>query len=115
MKPEEFEKLQLEKLSKIKDWNKDWPTSNRMAPTLCVDCNRKLEKPKSKGKLLIKSCKEFPNGLVSSTETEIRIDCPCGVCYIWSYPNIYLKTHRILELLMYQFKSGELLIPIPIK
>ena len=115
MSPKEFKELQLKELNSIKDWNKDWPTSNKMAPKVCVDCGRKLEKPKSKGKILMPISNIFPSGLISSSDIEIRIDCRCGACYIWSHPNIYLKTHRTMELLMDRYSNGELIRPLNVK
>ena len=88
-----------------------WDTATNCAPKVCEGCGNKLEKPKAKGTLLIKPCKQFPQGLVSSTDTQWRVDCKCGVCYLWSWPNIYIKTHRIFELAMHRLDSGKLLVP----
>lgn len=88
-----------------------WDTATNSAPKKCEDCGSILEKPKAKGKMLISKCKEFPNGLSDSYNTTLRVDCKCGTCYIWSFNNIYIKTHRLIELLMYRYPNGNLLIP----
>lgn len=91
-----------------------WDTATNSAPTKCEGCGAKLEKPKAKSKMLMPRSKTFPNGLQDSFNSEWRVDCKCGVCYIWSHPNIYIKTHRTMELLMHKFPDGKLLIPKPL-
>lgn len=90
---------------------KRWDTATNCAPKKCEDCGANLEKPKAKGKMLMPKSKTFPGGLVDSHNTTWRVDCKCGVCYIWSFPNIYIKTHRTMELLMYKYPNGYLLKP----
>lgn len=114
MKPKEFLQKQMAELEAIKDWNKDWPTSNRMAPKVCVDCGSQLEKPRGKGKLLMPRSRTYPQGLVTNFATKIRIDCTCGACYLWSFPNVYRKTHRFMELLMDRYEDGALVYPEPV-
>lgn len=117
MTPFQEESLQLfntkvKELEK-RDWNKDWPTATREAPKVCV-CGKKLERAQPKGKLLMPISKTFPRRLVQSFNCEWRIDCNCGVCFIWSYPNIWKRTHRISELHMFVQPDGKLLRPYPI-
>jgi hypothetical protein len=107
----EFENLQLEKLATFQDWNKKWPDAKRMAPVICADCGARLEKPKAKPERLMPNSKAFPQGLHTTANVHIRIDCQCGVCYVWNHPNIYLKTHRFLEMAMHRFADGTLLKP----
>ena len=91
-----------------------WDTATNSAPKKCESCGSNLEKPKAKGKMLMPKSSTFPYGLVDSYNTQWRVDCKCGVCYIWAFPNVYLKTHRTMELLMYKYPNGSLLKPLEI-
>lgn len=115
MSPKEWLKLQLDNLAKNKNWNKSWPKATNQAPSHCVDCGRTLEKPKYKYEMLMKPMEGFPNGLISSHNGQWRVDCECGVCYLWSHPNVYRKTHINVELLMDQWENGELVRPLTVK
>jgi hypothetical protein len=102
-----------------KKWTQEnWPTATNSGPHKCEDCGERLEKARCKFEVLIEPCKEFPNGLISSSSSQWRIDCKCGVCYIWSGDyggNVWLKTHRTMELLMHKYPSGILLRPLNVK
>lgn len=85
------------------------------APTKCEGCGIKLKKPFYGYKMLMPKSKVFPNGLVSSSEGQWRVDCSnCGTVYIWSHPSIYIKTHKLIELLMHRNEDGTLLRPLPL-
>lgn len=64
--------------------------------------------------MLMPKSSVFPQGMSSTWDAEWRVDCKCGVCYIWSFYNIYIKTHRIMELLMHKYSNGNLLRPKPL-
>lgn len=79
-----------------------WPTATNSAPSTCESCGQRMTKPFVGYELLVKPCKEFPRGLRSYSNGEWRVDCNCGITYLWRHPGIYIKTHRFLELLMYR-------------
>jgi len=70
-------------------------TATNSNPKTCQDCKGKMSKPKYWKRQYDAKWREVKYaGLEDGTW---YIDCPCGNVLIWSYPNVWKKSH-VLEI-----------------